>query len=550
MVQELYGIVSGRCRDFVLKHDAVRAVQTAIKYSSPQQRKEIARELEGSYAQLAEGRYAKFLIGKLMVQNDDEIRDMIINNFYGKVRKLINHAEASWILDDIYRTAATKEQKAILLREWYGPEFSLRELTKDVTKPTADLKAILDQEAGKRGPIMKSLLDMINSLVQKRMTGFTMLHDAMLQYFLNTQPGTEERNEFVEMIKGDESGDLLKNMAFTKSGAMLTCLLLAHGSAKDRKQVLKTYKDTFLLMSGDAYAHVVILTAYDVIDDTKLVSKSIFPELFGEKEAELAQNIVGTVNNANARTTILYLLEGLSKSLFPASHAFDLDVLKTVHEIRQTTSKKDNDTRRRELVAAMSGPLLSAIAAAPSELTSTAFGCQFIADVFLSPEVDGKDEALKAVAQCAAGEAKEQEADDDLTARPHLSRTPHGGRMLKSLIQGGRYDKATGKVVPVEPRLGFAELLYPIIKDYIIDWATGPSSFAIVAMLEADDFGKAEALKKTLRKNRKLLEKAANEPQRGEEKGSEAESSKKQKKKQQKQKGAGNVGSRLLLEKL
>src|SRR5699024_10767915 len=145
------------------------------------------------------------------------------------------------------RTVATKEQKASLLREWYGPEFSLRELTKDTT-PTADLKEILTKEPSKRGPIMKSLVDMINTLIQKKMTGFTMLHDAMFQYYSNTTPGTEEFTEFIELIKGDEGGDLLKNMAFTKSGARLSCLLLAHGTSKDRKQLLKTYKDTLVLM--------------------------------------------------------------------------------------------------------------------------------------------------------------------------------------------------------------------------------------------------------------------------------------------------------------
>lgn len=316
LVDELFTIITGRIKDFVLKHDAVRAVQTAIKYSTPEQRKQIAGELKGTYAQLAESRYAKFLIGKLLVQNDAEIRDIIIPEFYTKVRKLINHSEASWILDDIYRGAATKEQKASLLREWYGPEFALRELTKD-KEVTADLKAILEQEPSKRPHIMKTLADMINSLVQKKMTGFTMLHDAMLQYYSNIEPGTTEYTEFVEMVKGDESGDLLKNMAFTRSGAKLSCLLLARGSAKDRKQILKTYKDTFLLMSGDAYAHLIILAAYDVIDDTKLTAKSIFPELLGEDADAMPQNVVAAVNNPFARTTILYLFEGLSKSIFP-----------------------------------------------------------------------------------------------------------------------------------------------------------------------------------------------------------------------------------------
>ncbi|KAH7163328.1 armadillo-type protein [Dactylonectria estremocensis] len=554
LVDELFGIITGRIKDFVLKHDAVRAVQTAIKYSTPEQRKQIARELTGTYVQLAESRYAKFLIGKLLVQNDDEIRDIIIPEFYSKVRKMINHPEASWILDDIYRGAATKEQKAILLREWYGPEFSLRELTKE-ENPTADLKAILEAEPSKQGPIMRSLAEMINSLVQKKMTGFTMLHDAMLQYFSNTAPGSEDFTEFVEMVKGDEGGDLLKNMAFTRSGARLVCLLLAHGSSKDRKQILKTYKDTYLLMSGDPFAHVVILTAYDVVDDTKLTAKSIFPELLGEG-AENAQNIVAAVNNPFARTTILYLFEGLAKSLFPSSHSFDVEILEEAREIRKQTSKKDEDARRSELIAVLSPQLIAAIGTLSSDLTATAFGCQFIADVLLSG-IGDKSTALEAIAQSASGNPSQVPAgEEDLTGtapQVHISLTPFGGRMLKSLIQGGKFDKTTGKIIPVDPPLEFSNILYPIIQEYILDWATGPSSFVVVGLLEAADFSEAAALKKLLKKNKKALETAATEETAEQKAAREAHEAAPKGGKKGKKKGdkpVGNMGSKLLLEKL
>lgn len=546
---ELYGIITGRVRDFVLKHDAVRAVQTAIKYSTPEQRKQIALELQGTYTQLAEGRYAKFLIGKLLVHNDDEIRDIIVPNFYGKVRKLINHTEASWILDDIYRTVATKEQKALLLREWYGPEFTIKELTKDI-KATSDLKQIFEDEPNKRGPVMKSLLELINTLVQKKLTGFTMLHDAMLQYFTNTQPGTEDFNEFVELVKGDETSDLLKNLAFTRSGARLACLLLAHGTAKDRKTQLKAYKDTMQLMSGDQYGHIVILTAFDVIDDTKLTSKAIFPELLGEKEEEMAQNVVAAANNANARITLLYLLKGFSKSLFPASHAYDLEVLKEVHEIRKTTSKKEDENRRKELAALVSPSLIAAIEASPSDFTASPFGSQFVADVLLSG-IGEKQKALEALAQSVSGSPKQEPAEDEIATRPHIANTPFGGRMLKSLIQGGRFDKAAGKVKLIDPPLGFPNILYPVIKNSIMDWATGPSSFVVVALLESEEFTGADELKKTLKKNKTLLQKAAEEPTAEQKAAKEAaEGNETAKKGKKTEAPVGNKGSKLLLEKL
>jgi pumilio family protein 6 len=560
LLEQLYPIINGRIKDMVLKHDAVRAVQTAIKYSTREQRKEIAKELQGTYAQLAESRYAKFLIGKLLVQDDDEIRDLIIPEFYGKVRKLINHPEASWILDDVYRGVATTQQKAHLLREWYGPEFSLFK-SADSDDLTADLSKILEKEPAKKPHVMNDLFQMINSLIQKKMTGFTMLHDAMLQYFLNLAPESEDYKNFVETIKEDENGDLLKNMAFTQSGARLVCLLLAHGNAKDRKQILKTFKDTYQLMAGDKHGHRVILTAYDVVDDTVLTSKTIFSEILGKNEETDAGNIVFLANDLNARTTIMYLFEGMSRALFPPSHKADLELLTEIQAVRQKTSKKDAEVRRKELVTALSPQLIAAIEASADALVTTSFGCQFVTDALLST-VGDKEKALQAIAATAAGDP-DAPVDEEAypPQRPHISNEQHAGRMFKTLVAGGRFDKATGKAKLVDPPLNFADVLYPVIKEHVVAWATGASSFVVLALLEAEDFSDAKKLMKTLVKNAAKLKKAATEEtaqQKAmreafaakEADGKGAKGGNKKPKKAHKEHEVGNMGSKLLLEKL
>ncbi len=584
LVDELFGITTGRIRDFVLKHDAVRAVQTAVKYSTPEQRRGIAHELQGTYAQLAESKYAKFLVGKLLVQNDEATRNMIISEFYGKVRKLINHPEASWILDDVYRGVASSRQRAMLLREWYGAEYALANTAAlgggngeaSSGEPTADLKAILEKEPSKRGAILKHLMAMINGLVQKKLTGFTMLHDAMLQYYMSVPTESEDRKEFLEVVKGDEGGDLLKNMAFTKSGARLVCLLLAYGDAKDRKHLLRTYKDTFRLLCGDPHGHAIILAACDLVDDTKLTGKTIFPEILGKGsggEEGGVENIIFVANDLNARTTVLYLLEGASKALFPASHAGDVAMLEEIHAIRATTSKKEPEVRRRELVAAVSPQLLAAIAAAPRDLVATSFGCQLVTDVLLFAAGD-KVEALTAIAQTAAGptdagaapEAEDEQANRSFAASgaPHVSQSQFGTRMLKTLVAGGRFDRVTGQVQAVDPPLRFADLLYPRMRDHVMEWATGTaSSFVVVALLEAGDLDAKHAaeLRATLaeKKNRKALERAATEETAEQKARREADKDKdkteggdkgKKGKSQKAAPAVGNAGAKLLLEKL
>ena len=388
---------------------------------------------------------------------------------------------------------------------------------------------------------------MCNSLIQKQMTGFTMLHDALLQYYLNISPESEQAAEFMEIVKGDETGDLMKNMAFTKSGARLLCLLLAYGTPKDRKHILRALKDSTLLMCADQHAHLVILAAYDVIDDTVLTSKTIFPELLGKEEEKVAQNVLDHVNNLNARITIQYLFEGMSKALFPASHATDLEVLKEVHKIRETTSKKDPQIRQRELAAAISPHLLKAISKAPLELASTSFGCQFLAEILLGAPGE-KIQALEAIAAVAAGDpTAEPEKDETGLEKPlHIAQTPYGAKMLRALIAGGKFDKAVGRVIQVEPPLRFADILYPVIEDHVVKWASGPSSFVVLNILEADDFSSAESLKQTLLKHKEVLESAATPAAvatgtKQDGKGKKGDGS---------EKPRGNAGARLLLERL
>jgi pumilio homology domain family member 6 len=66
LVKELFEIVTGRVKFLVFQHDAVRVIQCAIKYSTIEQRRAIARELKGEFKTLAEGKYSKFLIAKLL----------------------------------------------------------------------------------------------------------------------------------------------------------------------------------------------------------------------------------------------------------------------------------------------------------------------------------------------------------------------------------------------------------------------------------------------------------------------------------------------------
>ncbi|KAK3114304.1 Pumilio y domain member 6 [Teratosphaeriaceae sp. CCFEE 6253] len=549
LVMELFTILTGRVRDFVFKHDSVRVVQCALKYADKSQRLTIVQELQGDVKALAESRYGKFLVAKMVVEGNQEVRDLVVPEFAGHVKRLINHPEAGWIVDDIYRQIASPKQKAVMLREWYGTEFALanRQADKSVAKDedaTADLKLILEQTPEKRRPILDFLHQMINSFIQKKLTAFTMLHDAMLQYFLALEPGSEVHNAFLDLMKGDietkaeakdsndasGGGDLFRNLAFTKSGSRLVCLALAYGNAKDRKIILRCFKDTVQLMAFDAHAKLVLITGLDVPDDTKMSGKAIISEITAQGTADETQRLATLENVAlslTARTVLLYPLAGPAKWLMTDQ---DKALLDEVHAIRATTSKKDPELRRKGLLEYLASPLLELVTKRAESLASTSFGCQVITETLLEAISDGaaeqRQQAKTAVAQVAAGDPAEE---------GNIAQNAAAGRMLKTLVLGGSFDLATKTTKLAEPRLGFADALFPIIEERLGAWACSPSSFVVVALLESEDVGddiKANVLK-ALGAGKKALKQAAKA-------GGEVEG----------KKDRGNAGARILLEKL
>lgn len=472
---------------------------------------------------------------------------MIISEFYGHVRRLINHPEAAWILDDIYRQAASKGQKAILLREWYGPEFSVFKTT-GKTKPPVKLFEILEKSPEKRKPIMENLYKLINQLVQKKQVGFTMLHDAMLQYYLNCKPGSEEAQEFLELLKGEgdeeeKDYDLLKNLAFTASGAHVVCLAFAYGTAKDRRLFFKVYKDMIELLQEDEHGHKILLTACEVVDDTKATTKTIFSKLLvtgNDVPEDVQETVLALANSRGARIPLLsaFALETagstMPKWLLPPA---DIELLPEIHEKRSTTSKKDPVVRRKEIIKALSPALLGTIAAQAPALASSTMGCQLFTEVLLAAEGD-KSAALDAVANLTSG---------DPTSEEHIGQNASAGRLLKTLVQGGHYDPTAKQVHKVQNPSDFCDRLFENIKDRVVQWATGPGAFVILALSEQDEWSGRKDLLNLLKKEKEALQKALKEAeatraaQQTEEDGAKTEKA---------SSGPAVAGLKLILEKL
>jgi pumilio family protein 6 len=512
LVTELFGIISGRVKDFVFKHDSVRVVQCAVKYANRTQKQQIATELKGSFKELAESKYGKFLLAKLIIEGDGETRAIIIPEFYGSIKRLINHPEASWILDDVYRTVATKQQRARMLRELYGPEFAV---FGGEGKISADVGEIIKDSPEKKQVILNYLHERINQLVQKKMTGFTILHDAMLQYFLNTPVESEKFGDFQKLIIGDkdeEEKDLLRNLAFTESGSELICRVFAHSPAKDRRQVLKMYHEVFEMLAYDKWGHRVLLTILALMDDTREISQRVFSELVllvakkgstasAPATPEQVEKITSLALHAAGHVSLLYLFLGTDRKILnPALFTF----LEEMQALAKTagTSKKDPAVRRGELGAAISQLCLDTAAANTKLFLDSSFGCLFVSQVLLHGQGE-KQEALQAIANLAG-------TSDGMTT----FYTPHAGKLVKMLITAGQFDKAQGRVIVVEDLKPFKAQFLDAIKPNLKDWVLGDGGFVVLNLLHADwdsnsNGGELKALSKAVEANKKALQKQA-----------------------------------------
>ena len=87
--------------------------------------------------------------------------------------------------------------------------------------------------------------------------------------------------------------------------------------------------------------------------------KSVFPELLGKDTSETyREDLVAAASHPYGRVSLLYLFSGKSKALLSTE---DLKLLDEIHRIREMTSKKHPDLRRKELLGTLSQPLLDLV---------------------------------------------------------------------------------------------------------------------------------------------------------------------------------------------
>jgi pumilio family protein 6 len=81
--------------------------------------------MTGKMLALAKSPYAKHLVVTMLRYGSSEVKEKILKEFHGRVRKLVRHRDAAPVLEFAYTTAANGPQRRSLLAEFYGPQYAL-----------------------------------------------------------------------------------------------------------------------------------------------------------------------------------------------------------------------------------------------------------------------------------------------------------------------------------------------------------------------------------------------------------------------------------------
>ncbi|KAL1745908.1 armadillo-type protein [Schizophyllum fasciatum] len=437
----LIAVIRGHVRELAGKHDASRIVQTAVKYGAAADRDAIAGELAGGFRELAQNKYSRFLVTKL-VRLCPRRRAAILREFQGHVLRLLLHREASAVLADAFELYANAAERAILLRDFYGKEAALFDVAADADRAKEGLAGVLrGADDAKRTRILAAVRENLEAVFNNPDKGaltHAIVHRALWEYVAAALAHPDRAvGEKLYREAFDMCEDVLAEMVHTKDGSRVAREFLARGSAKDRKQIIKHLGKHVLPMCTDEDAQLVLFTALDVVDDTKLLAKALI--------APVAADAAALATSTAGRRALLYLLVPRSRRHFTPAQIgalaeTDGSAEGTSNKPAEGTSKKAADVRQSEVRQAASEGLLDWVRDSGAEAVRETGQCVLVGEIVL--EAEGDKSAATTSLLRAVG-APYPAAED---APPHVIDLPHAARLYKTLLQGGHFAHAKGAV--------------------------------------------------------------------------------------------------------
>uniref|UniRef100_A0A8D0AN23 Pumilio RNA-binding family member 3 n=1 Tax=Sander lucioperca TaxID=283035 RepID=A0A8D0AN23_SANLU len=387
-------------------HDSVRVLQCFIQFGSHEQRQELLEELKDDIIELCKSQYGKHVVKKMLMYGNKELVAAVMQTFKGHVRPMLRHAAASSIIEYAYNDKAVLAQRLMLTEGLYGNTFTVCKSTVCNT-----IEKVAEANPDKLKNIIDEMKQILTPMAQKeQVIKHSLVHKVFLDFFLFAPD--KPRTEMIESIR-----EAVVYMAHTHDGARVAMHCLWHGTAKDRKVIIKTMKTYMVKFATGEFGHLVLLAMFDCVDDTKLVKQAVLSEILSSLDE--------VIGNKYGKKVLLYLLSPRDPAhLLP-------EIIKVLEQgDGNAHSKKDMALRRKELLEVVSPPLLEHLHDNAAAMVMDKASSVTVSDILASACGDLRP-AMTAVAQLANQELVPGGTNGQL----HMAEHPAGHLVLKWLME-------------------------------------------------------------------------------------------------------------------
>uniref|UniRef100_A0A0E0D937 PUM-HD domain-containing protein n=1 Tax=Oryza meridionalis TaxID=40149 RepID=A0A0E0D937_9ORYZ len=475
LVSEALRKMDGKYSEIAGSHVTARVLQTCVKLCSQSERDAIFEALQPDLLTLSLKKYAVFLVKKLIKRATKKQFEWFISSLHGRVAKLLRHTIGASVVDFAYQLA-TPPQKRRLLLELYSTELQL--FTDLTGQKTHSLLETISNLGLQKSSVLQHMTTVIYPILEKGIIEYPIVHMAVLEYFTiaDKTSATDVIRQFIPLltqgssaIDGDEPSvapelqkklkakkkrltePLLVRIMNTREGLKIGVSCLKHGSAKDRKKIIKSLKGHIMKLALSDYGCILLVAILSIVDDTKLVTKIVIQEL--------AKHLKQLIFDKNGRRPLLQLLHpNCSRYLPPA----DLACLNYRDEASESAAEDIPENK----------VLIQTLIENVGELLRTNFGKDVLHEVAVGGEdniLEGITDRIHSLHNAIASDAARPKTEDT----EHAFDNYHSSRLIRRLILESP---------------AFAAILWKkALEGKCKTWADGHSSKVVAAFLESPD---------------------------------------------------------------
>ncbi|XP_039019672.1 pumilio homolog 24-like isoform X2 [Hibiscus syriacus] len=270
LITEALQKMKGKIPEIAGSHVSSRVLQTCVKYCSQTERDAVFSELQPHFLTLSCNAYAVHLVKKMLDAASKKQLTGVLSSLRGHVASLLRHMVGSVVIEHAYQLGnATQKQE--LLMELYSTELHL---FKDLASiKESRLIDVISKLGLQKSSVLRHTSSVIQPILEKGIVDHSMVHRVLVEYL-----SIADQSSAADIIQ-QLSGPLLVRMIHTRDGSKIGMLCVKHGSAKERKKIIKGMKGHISKIAHDQCGCLVLVGIVSMVDDTKLITKFVIREL-------------------------------------------------------------------------------------------------------------------------------------------------------------------------------------------------------------------------------------------------------------------------------